>query len=56
MYESLSIQEYIRKMQEEDCQKEIKLREVLEECWEEGEPMGRFKTQKATKKLMEALE
>lgn len=55
MYENLTIQEYVRRMQEWDYQEAIKCQEVKEECWEEGESMGRFKTQKATKKLMEAL-
>lgn len=56
MREKLTFQEYVRKMQELDCQEAIRCQEVKEECWEDGEPMGRFKTQKATEKLMEALD
>lgn len=55
MYENLSIQEYIRRMQEWDFEQEVKRQEVIERCWEDAEPMGQFKTKKATKELMEAL-
>lgn len=55
MYESLSIQEYVKRMQEWDFEQEVKRQEVLEKCWEDDEPMGKFKTKKATKELMEAL-
>lgn len=56
MYENLSIQEYIRRMQEWDFEQEVKRQEVIERCWEDDEPMGQFKTKKATKELMEALD
>lgn len=55
MYENLTIQEYVKRMQEWDYQEVIRCQEIKEECWEDAEPMGRFKTQKATEKLMEAL-
>lgn len=56
MYENLSIQEYIERMQEWDYQEEIKRQDVIERCWEDDEAMGRLKTKKATKELMEALD
>lgn len=56
MYENLSIQEYIERMQQWDYQEEIKRQDVIEKCWEDDEAMGKFKTKKATKELMEALD
>lgn len=55
MYENLSIQEYIKRMQEWDYQQEIKRQETIDRCWEDDEAMGQFKTKKATDELMEAL-
>lgn len=56
MYENLSIQEYIKRMQAWDYQEAIKCQEVKEKCWEDTEPMGKFKTKKATKELIEVLD
>ena len=55
MYENLSIQEYVRRMQEWDFEQEVKRQEVIERCWEDAEPKGNFKTKKQTQELLEAL-
>lgn len=56
MYENLSIQEYLERMQQWDFEQEIKVEEVIERSWEDNERMGKIKTKKATKELMEAFD